>query len=420
MINVRGSPMSSFPVFQATQAVAFLRQRNDELEELMQQMDASQAEFDRISAILVDRQATLAAKRREFARIHKIRKARELGPIPARVDSRGCSDSAFNPEHRAWLKDKQSVIAELHQTIVQIETDTQLENEVDFLREESAVLQSRSVDLQKQIQRCFSQRRKLDEECHICRVQRKEARNQVSAYRKIAKDAEAARAGLLARKSAVEAASNPVSGLPSVITNLQRELDTIAGDIERLDEKMREYEDQTDGVKEPAAALSVRERERAAEWMQGMDEDLSAIQADIQTKKSDLKKSLKTIAKMSWRFSLFCLFSQARKKQGVSHESNVTELKINNLLRQLPKEEPSPDIRIRQQLETIAQDNTEFEEQIANLQRKLKQKVQRFVAEEARMRKQIHRHREEGSGTEKRIEIEIRDLKLKMAQESFK
>jgi hypothetical protein len=407
--------MSSSHVWPNAGVINLLHRRKDEREKLMEQMDICQAEFDRLSVNVADKQTELAAKQREFGRIRKIREAREFAPIPARVDNRGCPDSVFNPEHLAWIKDKRSVIAELYHTVNQIEADTELEDEVDFLRQNVAILQSQSANLQKVIQRSYSKRRKCDEECQTCRIRRKETSNQMRAYRNVAKDAEAVRAGLLTRKVAVEAASSPSSGLPSILANLQRELDTIAGEIEGLDEQVRDYEKQTSGVK-----LPTREQNRTADWMQGMDEDLTTIEAAVSTRKTDLDENLKAISRLEKRYLKLSSFVKARKKKGTGDDTVVTEMEIDDLLKRLPKEEPSPDVQARLDMEAMAENNRELEIQMTNLQKELNHKVQMFAVEEARMMKQIHKEREQCFEREKQIQDEIQELKLNMAQKIFK
>jgi hypothetical protein len=293
------------------------------------------------------------------------------------------------------------VIADLHHTFNQVESDTQLESEVDLLRQDVDKLQSQSASLQKRVQRTVSKRRKFDNECQICRTRRKETSNQVRGYRKVANDAEEARAGLLTRKVALEAASNPSSGLPSVIMNLEKELQSIANEIERLDEQIREYEDQTASVAIPTTALSGREQDRAADWMQGMDEDLMAIEAAVRTRKADLDESLKGISRLGKRYSILCLLAIMWKKKREPQDTNVTEMEMDDLLSRLPKEEPSSDGRI------------------AHLQRDMNQKMRSFVVEEIQIKKQIHKQREQSVGLEKRIQNEICDLKLKMALKTF-
>jgi chromosome segregation ATPase len=409
--------MSSFFIFPNTRVVSLLRERETELEKLLQQMDTSQEEFDRISVAVADRQSELASKQRELARIAKLRKAHELEPVPACVDSRSCPDSAFNPEHLAWLRDRRSIIAELHHTVNQVESDTQLENEVDALRQQIATLHSQSTRLQRKIQRVISNHHKFDEECHFCRARRKETGNQIRTYRKAAKDAETVRAGLLTRKVAIEAASNPASGLPSIVANLEKELDVYGNNIEKLDEEIGQYQIQA-GVTKPA--LSAREQERAADWMMGMDEDLVAIEAAVRTRKADLDKSLKEISKLEKRYSTFCSLPVMRKKKGLKGDIDLTDVEIDDLLRRVPKEEPSPGVRTRSDIEQTSRANTEFETEVMNFQRELNRKMQAFAVEEARMKKQIRKQRDQCTITEKLIQNQILDMKLKIVQKDFK
>jgi hypothetical protein len=281
-------------------------------------------------------------------------------------------------------------------------------------------LKSESADLAKQLQRSVFNRRKQEEKVEFSRGQRKETSNQIRAFRKVAKDAENAKAGLIARHESMTAISDPNTGLQAVIENIKSELKQINLEIAALDEQIVEYEEQTTEVKVPIPNTSVRQQEKSAEWMQGMDEDFEAAREEIAVKNADLENELKKVNQLEVRYRKLQPIVVAWKKR-LAFEPDREELSdIDDLLKQVPKSEGPTDECRRSELEALMVNNAEFDVQIAKLKRELSQGLQQLTIKETKLKAQISDQRKGSSAKEKAIVDEIRDLRLKLAQRSLK
>jgi hypothetical protein len=411
------SPSSELiPLEVDTQPLVLLQEHEEELDQLLGQLDAVQAEFDRLSGIVAEKQIEVDSKRREFERDRAVQRAREFEAIPV-----GCpaSDSQFAPDQISLLKDKRSEIVTLNGAIEKIEQEVELENEAGFVRQTLASLKSESADLMKRIKRTVFKRRKNEDAAEFSRGKCKETDNQIRAYQKVASDAANARASLIERQEALKAASDPNGGRLSVILNLKAERHQIRLEIEELNEQINKYKEQSDELKRPEK-ISARQQEKAAEWMQGMDEDLDDIQETAARKKSDLDNQLALVRQLESRYQKLCPIATAWTKRLVYDPEKEDMSNIDDLLRQLPQYEKEPESSRLAELEEHTVENVEMEERVARLRRELNQALQSLANDENKLKKQIQDQRKGCSDREKVIVDEIHALRLKLAQKTFK
>jgi hypothetical protein len=335
-------------------------------------------------------------------------------PVGGSVD-----DSQFDPEQRRFLREKRNELDYLRVEVHKTEKDEDLENEVVFLRQDIVRLKAESAELAKLIRNSASNKKKNDDIVAATRAQRKETGNQIRAFMKVAKDAENARAALILRRDAVNEASNPDTGLPSIVENIRRELDRIEVDGAAVEEAIREYEERMAGLK-TQPKLSAREQEKSAEWMLGMDENLESIQEESREKKSELKRKLKYLAKLETRYQkLYSMVLAWRKRIAPDPEYNE-ETTVDALLAQIPQYEKAPVSARRAELENCILTNGETEAQIGRLKRELAQALQGLNHEEGKLKKQILDQKRLFSDREKALVEEIRSWRLKKAQKSLR
>jgi chromosome segregation ATPase len=417
MSSLLRSPSSELiPLEVNTQPLVLLQEREEELELVLAKLDEAQAEFDRRSSTVAEKQIEVESKYRELERDRAARRARELEPIP--VGGVG-SDSQFTPDQISFLKSKRDEIESLNAAIEKFEQKVDVENDAGFLRQDLASLKSESVELTKRIQRTVLKRRKQEDAAEFSRGQRRETKNQIRAYRKVVKDAEHARASLIDRQHTLTTANDSKSGLRSVVLNLEEELNRIGLEGDELDEQIRTYKEQSDRLKGPEKG-SARQQERAAEWMQGMDESFEAIQETAVKKKSDLDSQLKLVSQLESRYRKLCPIAMAWRKH-LDHDPNKDDMSdIDDLLRQIPKYEKEPESSRIAELKELTVNNVEMEAQIARLRRELTQALQSLTNDENKLKKQILDQRKGCSDREKVLVDEIHVLKLRLAQKKLK
>jgi predicted nucleic acid-binding Zn-ribbon protein len=393
-----------------------LEERERELDQLMTKIDVAQSEFDRLSAEVAEKTTDLQEKKFEFARAVKAQEARELagpateGSIPA--------DSEFNFEHLTFLNSKRSEIGHISATLGAFEQASELQTEVAYLRQDVVAKKAESANLKKQIERAISRRRKLEEQCDLHRGRIKETEDQIHQYRTMLREGEMARTSLLVRRDTVAAASDPVSGFPSVLENLQKELDVIKGEQAAVDYQIRELQEQSaDGAK-PSFTQSARERDRSSEWMLGMDEDLERVQDAISEKTTELDAKRQVVRILEGRYKRLEPVVISWKKRGVplSNKQDIDD--VDKLLRQVPKSEDGGSLR--SEIDALAVSNTELYSQITRLKREISTGLQALAIEESRLKKQILKEADECSKREKEIVDEMYELRLKAAQKKLK
>jgi hypothetical protein len=73
--------------------------------------------------------------RLEATGTYEVQEASELGPGGAFVDCRNSPGSDFTSKHLGWFTGKRSPLGEIQEPVVRMDADTQLDTEVDFLRQ---------------------------------------------------------------------------------------------------------------------------------------------------------------------------------------------------------------------------------------------------------------------------------------------
>jgi hypothetical protein len=154
--------------------------------------------------------------------------------------------------------------------------------------------------------------------------------------------------------------------------------------------------------------------------MQGMDEDFSNLLEAIQTKRNELGRERKLVLVLENRYARLSPSVAAWGKQKLRDDQPLEEMEIDGLLRQLPKEQPLPELLIGAELKAMTIANANIDVHLTKMRRDLNQGMQTFAVEETRIKRQIQKQKEDCSRREKGIIDEISDLKRKLAQKAFK
>jgi len=398
--------------------VLALSEMETELEELMSEVDARQQEVDSLTSAIAERQAQITKLTRDS---EIMRKAEQFRTREAH-SSPNCAfdESRCNPEHIDFLQEKKNIIAELESSRTSLLSSTEvLEEDISLIQQEIATVTGECAKSSNLLHRSTSKRRKLEQECELARSQMKEYENQILAYQKIVRDADAARNGLKVRLEEIDAKTNGQSGLPSTIHNLESEILALELSIERLQEQISEMAAQRDTLNTELPAPEPGE----PIWRQGIAEDLDTLRDDIQHAKEVLKRSLSSLRRLEARYQKMAPVAK-RWRRAVERDADrlAQEIRVpvDDLLRSLARDGHSKVAQSAAQkkarLSELLAENGLKEAEVVKRRQELETRMALASTEQARVKEQIRVQRGDCSGKEEKIVAEIRKLKLKLAQ----
>jgi chromosome segregation ATPase len=414
--QMTGNP--AFGDFDADPQV-ILSQKESELEDLMNEVDAKQVDVDGMLSSIVSKQAE----------IQKLKRKRDIRQKAAQFRSREveglansvCRIGSPNAEHLDFIREKQNGICELESTRNGLQTTTDsLQEEIPNLQRELSALTSESASVDKSVQRAISKRRQLEQEVELVRSQMGESDGQIRAFERAARDADAARGVLKTRIESIEAQTDDSAGLPSTIHNLEIEIRQIEIAIEQLEEEINGF-----AAKEKSMKEDTKAPDQQPIWQQGIAENLKDLQAAVERERRELAEELDNLKRLETRYRRLEPIAgrwAAKLRKGGDRFDEILS-PVDQLLKSLENDFASKvEMAIkgqRAELEQLTTANAQCQADIVKKREELERRIVLANTEQARVKDQIKNQRAECSTREEKIVAEIRRLKLKLAQKKF-
>lgn len=413
----------------STQAISIsdaLAEKQKELDALFVMIDEAQEEFDNLYAEAAAKRLELDKLQREKGITQKVKLARELESTSHGSNSRRVDESKFSGEHLEYIRNRRNTIDDLRQQVEKIHSETNpLEEEVTALQQDAVTLKHRQIKYQQKLERRESERKEMQHQVTLTKDMLKETSADVTAHQSVARDAEIALSGLIARKDIMESQLDGNSALMHSLRDLDNEISIAEDRVQALDDDLAKlHEDRT--TYEDNTAQELDGNKTAQNWRADeshMRGEWDRVRQDLADTDQELKNTLSRIKEKEVRYDRLVPIVRKWKTRVRGDTRAPSDESVDKLLRQCNRSLTNSTKLVKTRaggLERLSLENSRLEAAIASKREQLLREIQQFERDKAQLRSTVLQKRTSAFDLEHHLIDQISQLKRRVAQKRCK